>query len=48
MHILAYELSDVIREKARGPFDARPNCGLWPSERLALFIRGVKVKINWK
>jgi hypothetical protein len=48
MNILADELCDVIRETARGPFGARPNCGLWPSKRCALFIRGVKVASNWK
>jgi hypothetical protein len=25
-----------------------PNCGLWPNERYALFIRGVKITSNWK
>jgi hypothetical protein len=48
MNIVADELCDVIRETARGPFGSRPNCGLWPSERCALFIKGVKVKSNWK
>jgi hypothetical protein len=48
MNIVADKLCDVIREKARGHFGSRPNCGLWPSERCALFIRGVKVTINWK
>jgi hypothetical protein len=48
MNIVADELCDVIRETARGPFSARPNCGMWPSERRALFIRGVKVTSNWK
>jgi hypothetical protein len=46
MNIVADELCDVIRETARGPFGARP--GLWPRERCALFIRGVKVTSNWK
>jgi ribonuclease HI len=31
MNIGADELCDVIQETARGPFGARPNCGLWPS-----------------
>jgi hypothetical protein len=48
MNIVADELCDIIRETARGPFGAIPNCGLWPSERCALFIRGVKVTSNWK
>jgi hypothetical protein len=48
MNIVADELVDVIMETARGPFGARPNCGLWSSERFALFIRGVKVTGNWK
>jgi hypothetical protein len=46
LNIVADELCDVIRETARGPFGDRPNCGLWPSERCALFIRGVKVTSN--
>jgi hypothetical protein len=29
-------------------FGDRPYCGLWPSERCALFITGVKVTSNWK
>jgi hypothetical protein len=45
---VADEVCDVIWEAARRPFGARPNCGLWPSERCALFIRGVKVTSNWK
>jgi hypothetical protein len=48
LNIVADELCGFIRETARGPFGARPNCGLWPSERCALFIRGVKVTSNWK
>jgi hypothetical protein len=48
MNIVSDELCDVIRETARFPFGARPNCGLWPSERCALFIRVVKVTSNWK
>jgi hypothetical protein len=48
MNIVANELCHAIRETARGPFGARPNCGLWPSERCELFIRGVKVTSNWK
>jgi ribonuclease HI len=48
MNILADELCDVIREKARGPFGARPNCGMWHSERCALLIIGVTVTSNWK
>jgi hypothetical protein len=31
MNIVAYELCDVMRETAIEPFDARTNCGLWPS-----------------
>jgi hypothetical protein len=38
MNIVADELCDFIWETSRGPFGARPNCGLWPSERCALFI----------
>jgi hypothetical protein len=48
MNILADALCDVIWEIARGPFGARPNCGLWPSERCALFIRREKVTSNSK
>jgi hypothetical protein len=31
LNIVADEICDAIRETARGPFGARPNCGLWPS-----------------
>jgi hypothetical protein len=48
MNIVADELWDIIRDTARGPFGARPNCGLWSSQRCALFLRGVKVTSNWK
>jgi hypothetical protein len=48
MNIVADELCDVIRVTVRGPFGARPNCRLWPSERFALFIRRVKVTRSWK
>jgi hypothetical protein len=27
---------------------ARPNCGLYPAERCALFIKGTKITSNWK
>jgi hypothetical protein len=48
MNIVADELCNVIRETAKGTFGVRPNCGLWPRERCVIFIRGVKVKSNWK
>jgi ribonuclease HI len=48
MNIVADELCDVIMETSIGHFGARPNFGLWPSERCALFARGVKVMNNWK
>jgi hypothetical protein len=48
MNIVADELCDVIRETVSGTFGARPNCGIWPSKMCTLFIRGVKVTINWK
>jgi ribonuclease HI len=48
LNIVADEMCDVICETWRGPYVARPNCGLWQSERCALFIRGVKVTSNWK
>jgi hypothetical protein len=48
MNIVADELCKVIRDTARGPFGARTNFVLLPSERCALFIQGVKVTSNWK
>jgi hypothetical protein len=48
MNIVADLLCEVIREKARGPSGARPNCGMWPSEGRALCTRGLKVTSNWK
>jgi hypothetical protein len=48
MNIVTDELCDVIRETVIRPFGVRPNCGLWPSERCALFIRGVNVTSKWK
>jgi hypothetical protein len=48
LNIVAGELCDITRETARGPFGARPTYWLWPSERCALFIQGVKVTSNWK
>jgi hypothetical protein len=38
----------ITNETATGPFGARPNCGVWPSERCVLFIRGAKATSNWK
>jgi hypothetical protein len=48
INIVADEICDVIRETERGPFGARPNYGLWTSERCTLFVRGVKVTRNSK
>jgi hypothetical protein len=48
LNIVADELCDVIHDKAKGSYGARPNCGLWHSERCAHLIRGVKVMSNWK
>jgi hypothetical protein len=48
LNIVSDQLCVVVRETARGPYGARPNCGLWSSERCTLFKRGVKVTINWK
>jgi hypothetical protein len=48
MNIVADDLCDVIRKISRGPFVTRSKCGIWPSERCALFVRGVKVTSNWK
>jgi hypothetical protein len=47
-NITAYELCDIIRESATGREGARPNCGLYPAERCALFIKGTKITSNWK
>jgi hypothetical protein len=47
-NIVADILCDIIRETVRGPYGARPNCGIWQSERCALFIIGVKITSNWK
>jgi hypothetical protein len=46
--IVADELCDVIMETARGPFGARPNWGIGPSERCSLFSREGKFTSNWK
>jgi hypothetical protein len=35
--------ADKIREEARGPCGARPNCPHWPVEKATLFIQGTKV-----
>jgi hypothetical protein len=48
LNIVADEIFDVVRAIAQGPYGARPNCGIWPNERCALFIRGVKITSNWK
>jgi hypothetical protein len=48
MNIVADDICDIIRKTARGEFGARPNCGLWQSERCVIFIRGVKITSNWK
>jgi hypothetical protein len=48
LNIVADETCDVVRALALGPFGAKPNCGLWPNERCALFIRGIKITSNWK
>jgi hypothetical protein len=47
-NITADELCDTIREIATGREGARPNCGLYPAERCALFIKGMKITSNWK
>jgi hypothetical protein len=47
-NITADELCDIIRETATGRDGARPNCGLYPVERCALFINGTKITSNWK
>jgi hypothetical protein len=48
LNIVADEIGDVVRALALGPFGAKPNCGLWPNERCALFIRGMNITSNWK
>jgi hypothetical protein len=47
-NIKADELCDIIRETATVREGARPNCGLYPAERCALFIKGTKITSNWK
>jgi hypothetical protein len=46
LNIVADEICDVVRALAQGPYGAKPNCGLWPNERCALFIRGIKITSN--
>jgi hypothetical protein len=48
LNIVADEICDVVRSSAQGPYGAKSNCGLWPNEICALFIRGIKITINWK
>jgi hypothetical protein len=48
LNIVADEICDVVRATAQGPYGAKPNCGMWPNERCALFIRGVKITSSWK
>jgi hypothetical protein len=48
LNIVADEICDVVRATAQGPHGARPDCGLWPNARCALFIIGVKITSNWK
>jgi hypothetical protein len=48
LNIVADKICDVVRATAQGPYWRRPNCGLWPNERCALLIRGVKITSNWK
>jgi hypothetical protein len=48
LNIVADEICDVVRASAQGSYGAKPNCGLWPNERCALFIRGIKITSNWK
>jgi hypothetical protein len=48
LNIVADEICDVVRATAQGPYGVRPNCGMWPNERCVIFIRGVKIKSNWK
>jgi hypothetical protein len=48
LHIFADEICDAVRETSQGTYGAKPNCGLRPNERGALFIRGIKITSNWK
>jgi ribonuclease HI len=48
LNIVADEICDAVRATAQGPYGAKPSCGLWPNERCALFIRGIKITSNWK
>jgi hypothetical protein len=48
LNIKADLLADKIREEARGPYRARPNCPHWPVEKATLFIQGTKVTSGMK
>jgi hypothetical protein len=48
LNIEADLLADKIREEARGPYGARPNCSHWPVEKTTLFIQGAKVTRGMK
>jgi hypothetical protein len=48
LNIVEDIICDVVRTTAQGPYGATPNCGMWPNERCALFIRGVKITSKWK
>jgi hypothetical protein len=47
-NITADEVCDIIRETATGRDGSRLNCGLYPAEQCALFIKGTKITSNWK
>jgi hypothetical protein len=48
LNIEADFLPDNIREEARGPYRARPNCPHWPVEKATLFIQRTKVTSSMK
>jgi hypothetical protein len=48
VNIAADEICDVFSAIAQGPYGVMPNCGMWPNERCALFIIGVKITSIWK
>jgi hypothetical protein len=48
LNIVADEICDAVRASAQGPYSAKPNCGMWPNERCAIFITGVKITGKWK
>jgi ribonuclease HI len=48
LNTVADKICDAVRATAQGPYGAKPNCGMRPNERCALFIRGIKITSSWK